>query len=74
MPASTLARFADSGVTGAYIAGLAQLGYPNLAPEDYIRLRDNGITLEFVQRIQSSGLIKGHATVDQLIRLRDAGV
>jgi beta-lactamase regulating signal transducer with metallopeptidase domain len=74
MPASTLARFADSGVTGAYIAGLAQLGYPNLAPEDYIRLRDSGVTLEFVQRIQSSGLIEGHPTVDQLIRLRDAGV
>jgi beta-lactamase regulating signal transducer with metallopeptidase domain len=74
MPASSLERFADSVVTGAYIAGLAQLGYPNLAPEDYIRLRDNGVTLEFVRRLQSSGLIKGHATVEQLIRLSNAGV
>jgi beta-lactamase regulating signal transducer with metallopeptidase domain len=73
MPASSLERLADSGVTGAYIAGLAQLGYPNLSPEDYIRLADSGVTLELVRRVQSSGLIKGHASVEELIRLSNAG-
>jgi beta-lactamase regulating signal transducer with metallopeptidase domain len=74
MPAESLARLADSGVTGAYISGLAQLGYANLSVSDYVRLCDAGVTLEFVQRLQRSGLINGRATVEQLIRLANAGV
>jgi beta-lactamase regulating signal transducer with metallopeptidase domain len=74
MPASSLARLADSGVTGEYIGGLAQLGYANLPIEDYVRLRNAGVTLEFVQRLQRSGLINGRATVEQLIKLANAGV
>ncbi len=74
MPSESLARLADSGVTGAYISGLAQLGYANLSVSDYVRLCDAGVTLEFVQRLQRSGLIKGRATVEQLIRLANAGV
>jgi hypothetical protein len=74
MPASELARVADSGVSGLYIAGLARLGYANLPIEDYIRLRNAGVTVEFVQRLQRSGLINGRATVDQLIKLANAGL
>ncbi len=74
MPAASLARLADSGVTGEYIGGLAQLGYANLPIEDYIRLRNAGVTIEFVQRLQRSGLINGRATVEQLIKLANAGV
>ncbi|MGB6984424.1 MAG: hypothetical protein WBD74_00465, partial [Candidatus Aquilonibacter sp.] len=74
MPAASLARLADSGVTGDYIGGLAQLGYANLPIEDYIRLRDAGVTVEFVQRLQRSGLINGRASVEQLIKLANAGV
>lgn len=74
MPAQSLARIADSGVSGAYIGGLAQLGYSNLSIEDYIRLHNAGVTLDFVQRLQRSGLINGRATVDQLIKLANAGV
>jgi beta-lactamase regulating signal transducer with metallopeptidase domain len=74
MPAASLARLADAGVGGAYIGGLAQLGYSNLSIEDYIRLHDAGVTVEFVQRLQRSGLINGRATVEQLIQLANAGV
>jgi beta-lactamase regulating signal transducer with metallopeptidase domain len=74
MPAASLARLADSGVTGEYIGGLAQLGYANLPIEDYIRLRNAGVTVEFVQRLQRSGLINGRASVEQLIKLANAGV
>ncbi len=74
MPAASLARLADSGVSGAYIGGLAQLGYSNLSIDDYVRLHDAGVTLNFVQRLQRSGLINGRATVDQLIKLANAGV
>ena len=74
MPAESLARIADSGVSGAYIGGLAQMGYGNLSIDDYVRLHNAGVTLEFVQRLQRSGLINGRATVDQLIKLANAGV
>ena len=44
------------------------------AIDRYIRLHDAGVTLNFVQRLQRSGLINGRATVDQLIKLANAGV
>jgi beta-lactamase regulating signal transducer with metallopeptidase domain len=74
MPVDSLARIADSGVTPNYIEGLARLGYANLPVDDYVRLRDAGVTVEMIQRLQRSGLLNHRATVEELIKLANAGV
>ena len=40
-------------------------------PEELIRLRDHGVTLDFVKRVKDHGY---NATVEQLIHMRDAGI
>jgi len=74
MPADSLTRLADSGVTAGYIEGLARAGYPNLPADQYVRLANAGVTVPFVQRLQRSGLLDRHASIDELIRLKDSGV
>jgi beta-lactamase regulating signal transducer with metallopeptidase domain len=74
MPAASLARLADAGVSPDYIEGLARLGYTNLPIDDYVRLHNAGVTIEMVGRLQRSGLLNHRATVEELIKLANAGV
>ena len=57
-------------MTPDYIQGMAAQGYTKLPLELLIRLRDHGVTPDFVQRIKTR---VNNPSVEELIRLRDSG-
>jgi hypothetical protein len=54
---------------------MVRLGYRDASPEDFIRMANAGVTLDFVQHILNSGIAGSHRpSVEDLIKLRDAGL
>ncbi|MDQ6929062.1 MAG: M56 family metallopeptidase [Candidatus Eremiobacteraeota bacterium] len=63
----------DHGVSPDYLASLARVGYSEIAVADAIRLRDRGVSATFIAHIRRD-VNPGAVTIDELIRLRDAGI
>jgi hypothetical protein len=57
-------------VNASYIAGIHPLGL-NPDASQFVRLVDHGVTPVWVRQVQATGL---RPSVDDLIRMRDAGV
>lgn len=66
-----LLRLLDHGVDLDYVGALGSLGYHHLSIDELVRLSDDGVTIAFIKQIKAQGL---DPSVDDLIRLRDAGV
>jgi len=59
------------GVKLEYIHEMTKLGYSKLALEDYIRLRDHGVTTAFAEDLKNAGY---DLTAGRMVELRDHGV
>lgn len=73
MNVEDLITLRDHGVSGQYLADLAKAGYGGISVADAIRLRDHGVSGAFVAHIRHD-LNPGTLSIDELIRLRDAGI
>jgi hypothetical protein len=59
------------GVKLEYIQEIIQLGYSKLAVEDYIRLRDHGVTTAFAADLKNAGY---DLSANRITEMRDHGV
>jgi hypothetical protein len=62
-------RLRDHGVQASFVGELRQLGYGNMRVDDIIRLRDMGVTAEFIRSANSAG----RRSPEELVRLRTGG-
>jgi len=51
---------------------MGSLGHGGLPLDDYVRMRDHGVTPDYVESIRDAGLSK--VTPRELVRLRDHGI
>jgi len=51
---------------------LKELGYDKLSVDQYIDLRNHGVSADFIREVQKQGY--KNATVDELIRMRSRGI
>jgi beta-lactamase regulating signal transducer with metallopeptidase domain len=62
------------GVDADYVRSLAQLGYDKLTTEDLTRLRAVGVDADYIRLLRSKGIGGNGLSVDDLIRMKSAGV
>jgi beta-lactamase regulating signal transducer with metallopeptidase domain len=62
------------GVDADYVRSLAQLGYDKLTIEDLTRLRAVGVDADYIRLLRSKGIGGNGLSVDDLIRMKSAGV
>jgi DNA-binding winged helix-turn-helix (wHTH) protein len=55
-----------------YVAELRRLGYTNLSVDELIKLRNHGVTPEFIEGLKTHGY--GSLSIEQLLKLRNHGV
>ena len=70
LTAESLVRLADHGVGAVCLQSFHDAGLRDLTPDDTIRLRDHGVDGPFIARVRS---YNPHATVSDIIKLRDSG-
>ncbi len=58
--------------SGSYIDGMAEAGYTNLSVDELIKLRDHGVSPNFLKELKALGY--GLPPVEMAIRLTDHGV
>lgn len=68
--ATDLANLADHGVSSTFIQSLRRNGIQGVSIGDAIRLLDHGADASYIVRIRRAN---PHASIDDIIRLRDAG-
>lgn len=74
MSVDTLVKLANSGVSASYVKSLADVGYSGVSPDDLIRLANAGVTDKMIKALRAHGIgDKGNLSVDELIKLADAG-
>jgi len=66
-----LLQLRHHGIKLEYIREMIKLGYSKLTLEDYIRLRDHGVTTAFAADLQNAGY---DLTAGRIVELRDHGV
>jgi hypothetical protein len=59
----------DHGVGPDYVRSIVAAGLRDLAPDELVRLRENGVSGEFARRAAAGGRL----SADELIRLRTGG-
>ena len=69
--AADLAMLSDHGVPGDYLTGLDRLGL-RASVADVVRLRDNGVSVAYVQRLRDHGY--AHLSPDDIIKLAQHGI
>jgi beta-lactamase regulating signal transducer with metallopeptidase domain len=62
----------SKGAGSNFIEEMTALGYTNLSVDDFIALKDRGVTPQLVRELKAQGYDK--LTVNQLLRLASAGV
>jgi beta-lactamase regulating signal transducer with metallopeptidase domain len=62
------------GVDPDYVRSFAQIGYDKLTPENLMRLRAVGVDADYVRLLRSKGIGGTGLSVDDLIRMKSAGV
>jgi len=62
----------SQGAGSGFIAEMTALGYANLSVDDFIALKNQGVTPQLVRELKAQGYDK--LTVGQLLRLASAGV
>jgi hypothetical protein len=62
------------GVDADYVRAFAQVGYDKLSPENLMRLRAVGVDADYVRMLRSKGIGGSGLSVDDLIRMKSAGV
>ncbi|HEY7980856.1 MAG TPA: M56 family metallopeptidase [Candidatus Eremiobacteraceae bacterium] len=62
------------GVDADYVRSFAQVGYDKLTPENLMRLRAVGVDADYVRMLRSKGIGGSGLSVDDLIRMKSAGV
>ena len=71
LSAAQIGALADHDVSGGYITALDRMGFhPN--PSEIARLRDNGVSASFIQRVRDHGYRS--MSVDDIIKLYQHGV
>lgn len=70
LKAGDVVRLMDHGVSPGLVSGLHALGY-NPSVEDIVRLADHGVTMQYVESLRRLG--NRHLSIDDIIRLHDAG-
>lgn len=70
LSAADVAKLMDHGVSPGLISALRARGY-NPTMDDLIRLADNGVTPQFIASLSRLG--NRHLSINDIIRLRDAG-
>lgn len=68
--ADDLSRLADHGVSAPAMQGFRSAGLTGVSVDDVIRLFDNGIDARYVAKVRR---FNPHASIDEIIRLRNAG-
>ena len=69
--ASDVIRLRDHGVSMMLVSGLRARGYaPNV--DDLVKLADHGVSIMYIQSVQRLRS-NGHPSIDDIIRLHDAG-
>jgi len=63
---------AEEKPSGSYIDGMTEVGYTNLTVDELIKLRDHGVTPNFLKELKALGY--GLPPVEMAIRLADHGV
>jgi Antirepressor regulating drug resistance, predicted signal transduction N-terminal membrane component len=63
---------AEDKPSGSYIDGMVEAGYTNLSVDELIKLRDHGVTPNFLKELKALGY--GLPPVEMAIRLADHGV
>jgi len=68
--ANDLTYLADHGMSGTFLQSLRQSGLNNVSVADTVRLLDHGVDGSFIARVRH---FNPRASIDDIIRLRDAG-
>jgi len=68
--AADLSYLADHGISGLFIESLRASGLNGVSIADAVRLLDHGVTGAYILKIRR---VNPHASIDDIIRLRDAG-
>jgi beta-lactamase regulating signal transducer with metallopeptidase domain len=68
--AEELTQLADHGVSGQTLQGFRAAGLSGISVRDVVRLADNGVDARYVAKVRR---FNPRASVDDIIRLRDAG-
>ncbi|HLI96354.1 MAG TPA: M56 family metallopeptidase [Candidatus Baltobacteraceae bacterium] len=68
--ADDLTALADHGVSSSSLQGFRAVGLTGISVHDVVRLFDNGVDAAYVAKVRR---LNPHASIDDIIRLRDAG-
>jgi beta-lactamase regulating signal transducer with metallopeptidase domain len=72
--ASNLISLANAGVSPPYVRSLAQDGYTGVSVGDLIRMANAGVSTDMIDSLRKHGFFdKGAPSIDELIKLADAG-